>query len=87
MNDFEVPEAIICSPFEEPSSHWYLEESVEPQRRPGRRQAIYYYPEPQAPETAGIAAPKGTAIELKLVNLVRSRVKEWRSVGYPAGKR
>ncbi len=83
MSDFEVPEAIICSPFDEPAHHWYFEEGVEPEKRRGRRPAIYYYPDPSSPDTAGITAPKGTAIELKLVNLVRSRVKQWRTAGYP----
>jgi hypothetical protein len=37
MSDFEVPEAIICSPFGEPTHHWRLEEGTEPDKRPGRR--------------------------------------------------
>ena len=45
MTDFEVPEAIICSPFEEPFHYWHLEEGQEPDKRDGRRPAIYYYPE------------------------------------------
>ena len=45
MTDFEVPEAIICSPFEEPSHYRHLEEEQEPDKRDGRRPAIYYYPE------------------------------------------
>ncbi len=83
MSDFEVPEAIICSPFEEPTHHWRLEEGAEPEKRPGRRPAIYYYPDPLSQDSAGTRRPKGTAIELKLVNLIRSRVKEWRAAGYP----
>jgi len=83
MSDFEVPEAIICSPFAEPTHYWHLEEGAEPDQRVGRRPAIYYYPDPQSADSAGASAPKGTAIELKLVNLVRSRVKEWRASGYP----
>ncbi|MGB2713040.1 MAG: hypothetical protein WBC51_02600 [Vicinamibacterales bacterium] len=83
MSDFEVPEAIICSPFEEPTHYWRLEEGAEPEKRPGRRPAIYYYPDPISQESAGTVVPKGTAIELKLVSLIRSRVKEWRGAGYP----
>jgi len=82
MTDFEVPEAIICSPFEEPTSYWYLQEGEEPDKREGRRPAIYYYPE-QTSDDAAAKAPAGTAIELKLVNLIRSRVKQWRTAGYP----
>ena len=83
MSDFEVPEAIICSPFEEPTHHWHLEEGADPEKRPGRRPAIYYYPEPLPQDAAAVTAPKGTAIELKLVSLIRSRTKEWRAAGYP----
>ncbi|MBM3778353.1 MAG: type III restriction endonuclease subunit R [Acidimicrobiia bacterium] len=83
MSDFEVPEAIICSPFAEPDSHWLLAEGVPPEKRSGRRPSLYYYPQPQGPESGGNAALAGTAIELKLVNLVRARVKEWRGSGYP----
>ena len=82
MTDFEVPEAIICSPFEEPSHYWHLEEGQEPDKRDGRRPAIYYYPE-QTSEDAATKGSTGTAIELKLVNLVRSGVKQWRAAGYP----
>jgi type III restriction enzyme len=82
MSDFEVPEAIICSPFEEPACHWYLQEGQDPEKRDGRRPATYYYPAPasEQPETSGAT---GTAIELKLVNLIRTRVKQWRADGYP----
>ena len=40
MSDFEVSEAIICSPFEEPTHYWRLEEGAEPEKQPGRRPAI-----------------------------------------------
>jgi type III restriction enzyme len=83
VSDFEVPEAIICSPFEEPTDYWRLEEGAEPEKWPGRRPAIYYYPEPLSQDAAGTTVPKGTAIELKLVSLIRSRAKEWRASGYP----
>jgi type III restriction enzyme len=82
MSDFEVSDAIICSPFEEPVHHWHLFEGETPVKRPGRRPAGYYYPEP-AGEGDGAAAPKGTAVELKLVNLIRARLGEWRDAGYP----
>jgi hypothetical protein len=39
MAQFEVPQPIICSPFAEPSDHWWLEEGTEPRREPGRRPA------------------------------------------------
>lgn len=82
MTDFQVSEAIICSPFEEPAWHWRLEESADPRKLEGRRPAIYYYPAPASDEPAAISS-LGTAIELKLVNHIRHRVKQWRADGYP----
>lgn len=81
MSDFEVPEAIICTPFAEPTHHWHLQEGQQPDKREGRRPAAYYYPAPasEQPESGGNV---GTAIELKLVNLIRARVKQWRQDGY-----
>lgn len=60
-----------------------MKEGTDPEKRPGRRPAIYYYPEPSTEDASGATAPKGTAIELKLVSLIRSRTKEWRAAGYP----
>ncbi|MEX2661417.1 MAG: hypothetical protein WD227_05780 [Vicinamibacterales bacterium] len=82
MAEFEVPQPIICSPFEEPERHWHLEEGGAPtEPTPGRRPAHYFYREPGRKTDEG--APTGTLIELKLVNLVRNRVKAWRGDGYP----
>ena len=36
-----------------------------------------------APETSATSGATGTAIELKLVNLIRARLKQWRTDGYP----
>jgi type III restriction enzyme len=83
MSGFEVPEAIICSPFEEPAHFWHLEEGRPPEKRPGRRPSLYYYPLPQRDEAQGTGMPQSTTIELKLVNLIRARVNEWRAAGYP----
>jgi type III restriction enzyme len=83
MSQFEVPEAIICSPFEEPTHFWQLEEGKEPKKRAGRRPSLYYHPLPQNDDGPGTGVPRSTTIELKLVNLVRARVKEWRGAGYP----
>jgi hypothetical protein len=80
---FEVPQPIICSPFDEPAAHWHLEEGTPPARRPGRRPSTYYYPgeKPHAADQSG--APTGTAIELPLVNLIPGRLTDWRAQGYP----
>lgn len=79
--DYEVPKPIICSPFEEPAHHWHLEEGVAPSApTPGRRSASYFYRAPDSSDRDD--APRGTLIELKLVNLIRQRVREWRAGGY-----
>ena len=82
MSEFEVPQPIICSPFEEPAKHWHLVEGAtlsEP--APGRRPAHYFHRDPSRDTDEGV--PTGTMIELKLVNLVRARLKDWRCSGYP----
>ena len=43
---FEVPEPIICSPYEEPGWHWHLEEGRDPEKRDKRRPASYFYRDP-----------------------------------------
>ena len=78
MSNFEVPNPILSSPFEEPKEHWWILEGQAAERRAGRRPAIYFYREPrqEADQRGGIA------IEMKLVNRVRERVKTWRESGY-----
>jgi type III restriction enzyme len=76
MNQYEVPEPILNSPYFEPSWYWRIIEGEPPVQVEGRRPAMYYYRPPlkslsDSPE--GI----GTAIELKLVNRIRGRMKEW----------
>ena len=81
MSDFEVPEAIICSPFDEPLPLALRggRDAVK-RRADGRRSTtIRNHPKPATAQRR----PKGTAIELKLVNLIRERVKAWRDGGYP----
>jgi type III restriction enzyme len=81
VSEFEVPQPIICSPFDEPTKHWHLEEGTAPtEPTPGRRPAHYFYREP-GKETEE-EAPTGTAVPLPLVNLARERLKEWRHAGY-----
>jgi type III restriction enzyme len=80
MTDFEVPEPIICSPYEEPGEHWHIVEGEVPERRRGRRPAMYFYNPPGPVDES--APVTGIAIELKLVNLIRDRVKTWRADGW-----
>lgn len=86
---FEVPNPILNSAFEEPSSYWFIREGETPEERTGRRSSIVFRPEEQATEwdvSTGVLTPSteyGGAFELRLVNLVRERVGQWRSEGYP----
>jgi type III restriction enzyme len=80
---YEVPEPILNSPFDEPAEHWHIVEGEAPERRPGRRPAVYYYRDPKAIPAPNETGTGGTPVELKLVNLIRERVKAWRTAGYP----
>lgn len=77
MNAHEVSEPILNSPFEEPTEHWWITEHDPPERRSGRRPAMYYYRRPGS-EPSLDQEGVGTAIELKLVNRVRAKLAEWR---------
>ncbi|MEX2271473.1 MAG: hypothetical protein WD690_08390 [Vicinamibacterales bacterium] len=82
MSEFEVPQPIICSPFDEPTAHWHIEEGTAPtEPTAGRRPAQYFYRQPGASTDEG--APTGVAVPLPLVNLMRTRITEWRGAGYP----
>jgi type III restriction enzyme len=83
MTSFEVPEPILNSPYEEPAWHWRIMEGEPPQKRPGRRPAMYWYRPPSLDTAEDASEGAGTAIELKLVTLIRERVKAWREQGYP----
>jgi type III restriction enzyme len=89
--DYEVPEPILNSAFEEPGEHWYIREGEIPDRRPGRRKAMVFQPRDQAeawdvvadPTLKSLAPEYDRGYELVLVNQVRERVKAWRDQGYP----
>jgi len=83
MNNFEVAEPILNSPFEEPKEYWHIVEGEEPGRIAGRRLAMYHYNDPKARRDNGNSNGLGITIELKLVNRIRERVKAWRAEGYP----
>ena len=83
MSNYQVPEPIINSPFEEPKEHWNIVEGEQPQLLPGRRRAIYFYRDPKAKTDKTYRGDRGVPIELKLVNLIRERVKAWREADYP----
>lgn len=87
MSSYEVPQPILNAPFEEPTQHWHIVEGEAPQCLPGRRPAMYFYRDPKARQDLDGEAGAGIAIELKLVNRIRDRLKAWRSQGYPGGSR
>lgn len=82
MSNYEVPEPILNPPFDEPASHWHIEEGKQAERRPGRRPAGYFYRDPQAPSSGDEHEARGHWQELPLVNLIRQRVTEWRGQGW-----
>ncbi|MGA2940369.1 MAG: type III restriction endonuclease subunit R [Syntrophobacteraceae bacterium] len=83
MTNFEVPDPIQNSPFEEPTRYWYLEKDLPPELREGRREAGYWYRDPKAPLAEGEHEARGRWEPLALVNLIRLRVKEWHEAGWP----
>ena len=86
MSDFEVPQPIINSPYQEPEHHWFIQEGEQPVLRKGRRPATYFYRDPKAPaDSQGRAG--GVQMPLPLVNTIRDQVKAWRLAGYPGASR
>lgn len=83
MSGYEVPEPILNSPFDEPTEHWHIVEGETPERRTGRRPAMYFYRDPKAKPDTEAGRVVGTAIELTLVNHIRAQIKRWRLEGYP----
>ncbi len=87
---YEVNEPILNSPFDEPSHYWFIRDGYEPELIKGRRPAIAYPPlegnvdwdlgEVLKPSPVEEFYP---GYEMTLVNQLRERVKEWRSLGYP----
>ncbi|NPV71170.1 MAG: DEAD/DEAH box helicase family protein [Firmicutes bacterium] len=83
MSSYEVPQPILNSPYEEPLEHWYISEGAPAERRPGRRPAGYFYRDPAAPGTDAEHEAHSQWVEIPLVNMIRQRMKEWRSQGWP----
>jgi type III restriction enzyme len=91
----EVESPIINSPFSEPTCHWQIERATPPVKANGRRRASYFFRVPEhagrgrkaAPQAEMFESEKGEEVELELVNLIRERVKSWRtgelSGGFP----
>jgi type III restriction enzyme len=85
MAEFEVPEPILCCPFEEPREHWRIRQHEPAVREPGRRRSVYFY---RDPKTAQVAGEDGSREEdLANVNLIRERIAAWRKAGWPGVSR
>lgn len=87
MSAFEVEQPILNSPFEEPTEHWQIEEGHAPKRLPERRRAGYFYRDPTVPPPEPGEPARGAWQELELVNLIRERLAQWRSLGYAGATR
>ena len=73
---------IINDAFDEPMQHWEFGEGA-PQVVEGRREAGYIPPAPKG-EQLRIT---DDVVRLDHVNLIRTRVKDWREAGYPGATR
>ncbi len=87
MNNFEVPEPILNSPYEEPAHHWRLDEGQPPELQEGRREAGYFYRDPRAPQNEGEHEARGRWEPLVLVNRIREQLKSWREQSWPGVSR
>ena len=88
MSNYEVAEPILNSPFPEPKLHWFIQSGKAPDKREGRRAALVFPPrnqnEPWQP--SAVLQPSAEYVggfELAMVQLIRERVKAWRTAGYP----
>jgi len=88
MSDFEVPNPILNTPYEEPTRYWFIREGEPPELREGRRPSVVYPPSdtPSAWDLSeGVLKPStefAPGYEMTLVNLIRERLAEWRGQGY-----
>lgn len=89
INAVEAP--IINLPYVEPQFHWHIEEGRQPDKRPGRRPASYFFRVPEraargrksaVQQSMFADASKGQEYLLDLANLIRLRLKEWREREY-----
>jgi len=86
-----VADPIINSPYEAPRYYWHIELAKEPQKRPGRRDASYFFRVPERAARGRKGKPqaalfddtaKGQEYLLDLANLIRQRLADWRKRDY-----
>jgi type III restriction enzyme len=86
---FEVAEPIQNGPFDKPERYWYIMEGEQPELREGRRASVVFPPRDQRQEwelDPAVMRPSQeyhNGYELVLVNLIRERVADWQSKGFP----
>lgn len=80
MADYEVPEPILNSPYDEPKLFWDIEEGRPPIQTNGRRPAFYFYRDPRSPVSEDQSDARGTKVDLPLVNQIRKTIAEWRTL-------
>lgn len=77
-----VNKPILCSPYEEPSSHWVYTNEGEAFPIEGRRPASYWYKTQRIAEGQLSLLAEEQREDLPLVNVLRADVKRWRASGY-----
>ena len=87
MSGYEVPQPIITSPYEEPTSHWDIREGETPVQKSQRRPAGYFYRDPSGAQGDERGRVAGIWTPLELVNRMRGRMARWRELGYPGCSR
>ncbi len=89
----EIEDPIINSPFAEPMFHWSFGSGQQPIKVERRRRASYFYRVPEhvgrgrrkLPQPEIFESQKGEEIELELVNVIRDRLRLWRTGSYTGG--
>lgn len=71
----QIDKLILCSPYKEPDVHWTMDPITQD----------FFIKEERRPAGYTIAGANNTGqfVELPLVNLIRNRIKEWKSNGRP----
>ncbi|MBC7946079.1 MAG: type II toxin-antitoxin system HicA family toxin [Burkholderiales bacterium] len=88
MNNYEVANPILNSPYAEPGLHWYIREGEAAELREGRRASVVFPPRDQTQAwdisdgalRASQEYPAG--FDLMLVAQIRERIAQWRASGY-----
>lgn len=81
-----VEQPILCSPYEEPTTHWlYDTQTGEASKQPGRREAGYWYKTERTGSEQLKLFQEEQRDDLPLVNALRDDVRRWRNAKYESG--